>query len=39
MEFALIEGQVAAVGSATAARALGSLPSWIATNGSVGATG
>ena len=39
MEFALIEGQVAAVGNATTARALGSLPAWIATNGSVGATG
>ena len=38
MEFALIKGQVQAVGSATAARAMGSIPSWLATNGDVGAT-
>jgi hypothetical protein len=39
MEFALIETQTAAAGNATTARALGSLPCWIATNGSAGATG
>ena len=39
MEFALIEDQVQAVGSATAARALGSIPTWIATNGDAGTSG
>jgi len=39
MEFALIKGQVQAVGSATAARALGSIPTWIATNGDAGTSG
>ena len=39
MEFVLIKGQVQAVGSATAARALGSIPTWIATNGDVGTGG
>jgi len=39
MEFALIKGQVQAVGSATAARALGSIPTWLATNGDAGTSG
>ena len=39
MEFALIKGQVQAVGSATAARALGSIPTWLATNGAAGTSG
>ena len=39
MEFVLIKGQVQAVGSATAARALGSIPTWIATNGDAGTGG
>ena len=39
MEFALIKGQVQAVGSATAARAMGSIPTWIATNGDAGTSG
>ena len=39
MEFALIKGQVQAVGSATAARALGSIPTWLKTNGDAGTSG
>ena len=39
MEFDLIEPNVQAAGSATAARELGSIPTWIATNGDAGATG
>lgn len=39
MEFALIKEQVQAIGSATAARALGSIGTWIATNGDAGTGG
>jgi len=39
MEFALIKDNNATVGSATAARELGALPNWIATNGDAGTGG
>jgi hypothetical protein len=39
MEFALIKGQVQAAGNATTARAMGSIPTWIATNGDAGTSG
>jgi len=39
MEFDLIEPNVQAVGSATAARELGSIPTWLATNGDAGTSG
>jgi hypothetical protein len=39
MEFALIKEQVQAIGSATVARALGSIGTWIATNGDAGTGG
>ena len=39
MEFDIIEPNVQVGGSATAARELGSIPTWIATNGDAGATG
>ena len=39
MEFDLIEPNVQAVGSATAARELGSIPTWIKTNGDAGTSG
>ena len=39
MEFDIIAPNVQVGGSATAARELGSIPTWIATNGDAGATG
>ena len=39
MEFDLIEPNVQAAGSATAARELGSIPTWIKTNGDAGTSG
>ena len=39
MEFALIKENLSVVGTATAARELGSISTWIATNGSAGASG
>ena len=39
MEFALIKGTVQEAGDATDARDLGSLPTWIKSNGDAGATG
>jgi len=39
MEFDLIEPNVQAVGSATAARELGSIPTWLKTNGDAGTSG
>jgi len=39
MEFDLIEPNIQVVGSATAARELGSIPTWIATNGDAGTSG
>ena len=39
MEFDLIEPNVQAVGSATAAREVGSIPTWLATNGDAGTSG
>ena len=39
MEFDLIEPNVQAVGSATAARELGSIPTWLKTNGDAGTNG
>jgi hypothetical protein len=39
MEFDIIEPNVQAAGSATAARELGSIPTWIKTNGDAGTSG
>jgi hypothetical protein len=39
MEFDIIEPNVQAAGSATAARELGSIPTWIKTNGDAGTNG
>ena len=39
MEFDLIEPNVQAAGSATAARELGSIPTWLKTNGDAGTSG
>ena len=39
MEFALIKGQVQAAGDASNARKLGSIPTWIKTNGDAGSGG
>ena len=39
MEFAVVEENVSVVGSATAAREIGSLSTWIKTNGDAGSTG
>ena len=39
MEFDIIEPNVQAAGSATAARELGSIPTWLATNGDAGTSG
>nr|BAR17733.1 major head protein [uncultured Mediterranean phage uvMED] len=39
MEFALIKENLSVVGTASAARELGSISTWIATNGSAGASG
>ena len=39
MEFVLIKGQVQAVGDASNARKLGSIPTWIQTNGDAGSGG
>tara|TARA_R100000908_G_C3744418_1_gene140098 strand:+ start:749 stop:1711 length:963 start_codon:yes stop_codon:yes gene_type:complete len=39
MEFAIVEENISVVGSATAAREIGSLSTWIKTNGDAGSTG
>ena len=39
MEFDIIEPNVQVSGSATAARELGSIPTWIKTNGDAGTSG